>query len=402
VLGIVLLAGFLVVESRAAEPILPLSLFRIRNVTVSNAVGFIVGLSLFGSVTYMPLYLQVVRGHSPTGSGLLMTPLMAGVLVTSIGSGQLISRFGRYKVFPITGTALTVVGMLLLSTLDVSTTAARVSAYMVVLGLGLGMVMQVLVLVVQNAVDYSLLGVATSTATLFRSVGGSIGVAMFGAIFANRLAISLAENLPRGTRLPAAADPATVDRLPPRVHAPFVQSFVDALHPVFLAAAGIAFVGFVLAWFLKEIPLRRTVQTSEGVGESFAMPREATSLREMERIVSNLARRENRWRFYERLGKESGVNLSADEYWLLGRLGEGRRPHAGDGLAPALQGLEARGLVDDGRLTDAGRGQYERLVAARRQVLADLFAGWDPDEHEELRALLARFAAELEAEPPRR
>src|SRR5205085_450567 len=196
--GVVLLALFPLVEARATEPILPLELFRNRIFTVTSAVGFIVGLALFGSVTYLPLYLQVVKGQSPTASGLQLTPLMGGVLVTSILSGNLISKFGRYKPFPIAGTALMTVGLYLLSRLAVATPTWVAGAYMVILGLGLGMVMQVLVLAAQNAVDYRLLGVATSGSTLFRQVGGSIGVSVFGAIFSNKLGHELATRLPRG------------------------------------------------------------------------------------------------------------------------------------------------------------------------------------------------------------
>jgi EmrB/QacA subfamily drug resistance transporter len=189
-LGVVLLVAFLFVEARAAEPLVPLELFRNRVFTVTSAVGFIVGLALFGAVTYLPLYLQIVKGHSPTTSGLLLTPLMAGVLVTSIGSGQLISRFGRYKPFPIAGTALMTVAMLMLSRISVGMPTWETALVMVLLGFGLGMTMQVLVLAAQNAVPYELLSVATSGSTLFRQVGGSIGVSIFGAIFANRLGCS--------------------------------------------------------------------------------------------------------------------------------------------------------------------------------------------------------------------
>ena len=190
--GFVLLIGFVVVESRAAEPILPLEIFRNRVFSLTSAIGFIIGLAFFGAITYLPLYLQDVKGHSPTASGLLITPMMAGLLITSIGSGQLISRFGRYKPFPIAGTAIIALGLWLLSRLQVDTSTLVASVYMLVLGLGLGMVLQVLVLAAQNAVDYKYLGVATSGSTLFRQIGGSIGVAIFGAIFANQLANNLA------------------------------------------------------------------------------------------------------------------------------------------------------------------------------------------------------------------
>jgi predicted MFS family arabinose efflux permease len=188
VFGIALSVGFVLAERVAKEPILPLTLFRNRVFSVASLVGFIVGFALFGSVTYIPLYLQVVRGSSPTESGLQMLPLMAGVLIASIGSGQLITRTGRYKVFPIVGTALMVVGMVLLSRLTASTTTRVADLYMLLLGLGLGFVMQMLVLAVQNAVDYRDLGIATASATLFRSMGGTVGVPIFGAIFSNQLA----------------------------------------------------------------------------------------------------------------------------------------------------------------------------------------------------------------------
>jgi EmrB/QacA subfamily drug resistance transporter len=215
ILGVALLALFVVLERRAAEPILPLALFKNRTFSVTSAIGFIVGLALFGSVTYLPLYLQIVKGYSPTGSGLLLTPLMVGVLITSITSGNVISRTGCYRPFPIVGTALAAVAIFLLSRLAVSTPIWLAALYMLVLGLGLGMVMQVLVLAAQNAVSYEMLGVATSGSTLFRQIGGSIGVSIFGAIFANRLATELAKRMPRGIHVPTAASPAIVHQLRP-------------------------------------------------------------------------------------------------------------------------------------------------------------------------------------------
>jgi len=187
VAAVVFIIGFILVEQRAAEPVLPLTLFRNRVFAFTSAIGFVVGFALFGVVTYLPLFLQVVNGASPTISGLRLTPLMLGVLLTSITSGLLITRWGRYKIFPIIGTALMVVGMLLLSRMNEQTSVVLSSVYMLVLGLGLGLVMQVLVIAVQNAVDYRNLGAATSGATFFRSIGGSFGTAVFGAIFSNLL-----------------------------------------------------------------------------------------------------------------------------------------------------------------------------------------------------------------------
>ena len=228
------------VERRAVEPILPLELFRNRTFTVTSAVGFIVGLALFGGITYLPLYLQIVKGYAPTESGLLLTPMMAGVLVTSIGSGQLISRLGRYKPFPIVGTALMTAAMYLLSGLSASMPVWQTAVYMLVLGFGLGMTMQVLVLAAQNAVPYEQLGVATSGSTLFRQVGGSIGVSLFGAIFANQLASNLAGALPPGTQLPAAPNLEVISQLPAAIHGAYLDAFAAALGPVFAVAAAVS------------------------------------------------------------------------------------------------------------------------------------------------------------------
>jgi EmrB/QacA subfamily drug resistance transporter len=266
VLGVVLLVAFVFAEQRAKEPILPLALFRNRTFDVTSGIGFIIGVSLFGAVTYIPLFLQIVRGKSPTSSGLQLTPMMAGLLVTSIVAGRAISKFGRYKPFPIAGTALTAAGLGLLSRLDVHTTATQVALYMLVVGLGLGMVMQVLVLAVQNAVDYRMMGVATSGSVLFRQIGGSVGIALFGAIFINHLHANL-----HGLRgAPRSASPLLVRHLPAAVHAKYVSAFSASLHPIFVVAAGVAAFAFVLTWFLREVPLRQTTSVDAPAGDAAA------------------------------------------------------------------------------------------------------------------------------------
>jgi EmrB/QacA subfamily drug resistance transporter len=259
---LVALAGFIAVEQRVPEPLLPLHLFGNRVFAIASAVGFVVGLALFGSVTFMPLYLQVVKGVSPTGAGMTLTPMMAGVLITSIASGRVISRFGRYRPFPIVGTALMAVALALLATLGVASSITAAVVYMIVLGLGVGLVMQVLVLAVQNAVDYRHLGVATSAATLFRSIGGSIGVSLFGAIFAAGVVANLAAALPAGAPLPSVTAPAAIRALPDATRTLYLDAFTAALHPVFVYGAVIAVLAFALTWFLREIPLRGTVSTS--------------------------------------------------------------------------------------------------------------------------------------------
>jgi predicted MFS family arabinose efflux permease len=264
-LSIVLLPLFLLVESRAPEAILPLSLFRNRTFSVTSAVGFIVGFALFGAITYLPLYLQVAKGSSPTRSGLQLTPLMAGVLVTSILSGQVISKVGRYRAFPIVGTAIMSVAMFLLSRIEAGTSTWVAALDAAVLGLGLGMVMQVLILAVQNSVDYSVLGVATSGSTMFRQIGGSIGVALFGTIFASRLHTELAARLPAGTRIPKVINPSGIKHLPPAIHQGYADAVAAALHPVFLVAGGISILAFALAWLLREVPLKTQMRPGEAI-----------------------------------------------------------------------------------------------------------------------------------------
>jgi EmrB/QacA subfamily drug resistance transporter len=413
-IGIVLLALFLLAESRTTEPILPLELFRNRIFSVASAIGFVIGLALFGTVTFIPLYLQVVKGHSPTVSGLQMTPMMLGLLITSIVSGNLISRYGRYKPFPIAGTAVMTIGLILLSLLRTGTSSWLAAVYMLVLGLGLGMVMQVLVLAVQNAVDYRFLGVATSGSTLFRQIGGSIGVAVFGAIFANRLGGELAARLPPGAQVPRAANPAVIDRLPASVHDPYVAAFAASLRPVFLVGAGISLVGFAFTWLLREQPLRQSA-AAEGIGESFASPREDSSERELERIVSSLMQRQERERVYGEAIRAAGVEIRTPETWVLGRLGE-RGPISAvalaaelglpvERLADPLDSLERRGYVraaDDGvlELSPRGREVLERLVTAGRAQLALLLEGWQPDKDADLAPVLRRMARALVEEMP--
>ncbi len=270
VLAAVLLPLFVLAESRATEPIMPLSLFRNRVFVASSAIGFAVGLALFGAIVYMPVFLQIVKSESPTGSGLQLTPMMLGVLAASIIGGQLISRYGRYKVFPIVGTAVMTVGLLLLSRLGAGSSTWTASAYMLVVGVGIGMVMQVLVLAVQNSVDHRLMGVATSGAMLFRQIGGSIGVALFGAIFANRLGVNLADRLP-GVTLPKSANPKAVQHLPPAIHDAYVSAFAASLQPVFLVGAAVGVAAFLLTWLLREMPLRQSTGVGEATGEAFGL-----------------------------------------------------------------------------------------------------------------------------------
>ncbi|WP_126225597.1 MDR family MFS transporter [Burkholderia ambifaria] len=256
VLGLVALGGFVYEERLAAEPIMPLELFRQRTFVLMSLIGFVVGIALFGSVTFIPLYLQVVKGSTPSQAGMQLLPMMGGMLAMSIASGRLISRFGTYRPFPIAGTLLGGIAMALLSTLSLDTPLHTMYAYMALLGIGLGMVMPVLTLAVQNTVEFRHMGVATSGATLFRSIGGSLGVAAFGALFSHGLQSRLAQALPAGTELPPALGPAAVHQLPEAVRSAYLHAFAGSLHVVYLSAAGVIAIAFVLAWFVESAPLR--------------------------------------------------------------------------------------------------------------------------------------------------
>ncbi len=362
VFGVACLVALTFVERRAAEPILPPALFKNRVFVVTSAVGFVVGFALFGALTFLPLFQQTVRGLSPTASGLQLLPVMGGLLVTSILSGQVIARTGRYKVFPILGTAVAGTGMYLLSSLDETTSAGVAAFHMLILGLGLGMVMQVLVLVVQNSVPYDMLGVATSGSTLFRSIGGSLGTAILGAIFSGRLAAEV-----------AGGDSQT-------------RAFTDALHVVFLVAAGVVVIAFLLSWLIPEAPLRKTVDATV-VGDTIGGPVDTDSLRELTRALSRAAGRDRTLAFMKGVIERAGVDLSPAASWALLRLGapEGPTvaelaalPHVrADRLAAAMGELREGGLVAGERVTPDGRraARAARRRPHRRVARADLRVG---------------------------
>jgi EmrB/QacA subfamily drug resistance transporter len=424
--AILLVVMFVATERRAAEPVLPPHLFSNRVFTVTSAIGLIVGFALFGSVTYLPLFLQVVNGASPTGSGLQILPLMGGLLLTSIVSGQIISNTGRYKPFPIAGTAVMVTGLALLSTMSAHTSRLEASVFMFVLGLGLGSVMQVLVLAVQNAVDYSDLGVATSGATLFRSIGGSVGTAVLGSIFSNRLSSELASSLPAAAKGSlggggsVSLNPSALAKLPAPTHTIYITAFTDALSTVFVVAAVIAGAAFVLSWLLPQLELRETVSAGSGIGESFAIPKHTASLAEAGRALTALIGRDERRRLVERLAERAGVELSAAACWLIVRLHEDPAADipalCGDFEIPvqigerALDELVGAGLVTEVEIADGasehlvtaeGEEVVQRLVAERRASLARRCDGWSPEQNPELNELLLTLARDLAREPSR-
>jgi EmrB/QacA subfamily drug resistance transporter len=403
-IGVAGILAFLKAESRAAEPILPLRLFRNRVFAVTGAIGFVIGFALFGALTYLPLFQQVVRGDTPTQSGLQLIPVMAGVLIGSIGSGQAITRTGRYKAFPIAGTAIAAIGMVLLSRLDAGVSTLYASFAMFVMGLGLGLVMQVLVLAVQNAVDYAELGVATSGATLFRSMGGALGTAVLGAIFTNRLTHELSGS-PAAPSLSGSIDPTALKRLPAAARDAYTGAFTDAVSTVFLVAAAIVVVAFLLSWLIEERPLRQTVETA-GVGEAFASPGSGDSLTELTRELARLVGRERTRAFIERAVDAAGMDLPPGAAWLLVQGEEGLalgdpeaiaadRPITAGWVREQLDTLSARGLLLDGGLTAGGHATAERLIGARRDCLGSLIADWRPVDDPRVNDAIDRLAREL-------
>jgi EmrB/QacA subfamily drug resistance transporter len=414
--SVLALVLFTIVERKAREPVLPLHLFGQKTFVVTSIVGFIVGFALFGSVTYFPLYLQVVKGVSPTASGMQMVPMMGGMLVTSIMSGQLISRTGRYKIFPVIGTAVMTAGLFMLSRLTPASSTATASLLMLVLGVGLGMVMQVLVIAVQNDVEYRDLGVATSGATLFRLIGGSLGTAILGAIFSARLNDSLSRLFPAG-----AAHNMSVQallQLPAPARAAYSAAFTSALASVFLVATVVCAVGFVLTWLLPERPLRATVAAAardagNEAGEAFARPSDEDAVTaHLEAALSSLADRDVQRGHIQQIVDRAGETLTPLAAWLLVQLERSsdedwadlpmRRGIPTERVRGALDELRTRGLIRDDapstgrpKLTSSGCEVLDRLVLARRAHLSELAAEWDPSQQQDIGDYLRRAVRDL-------
>ena len=411
--GVLALVAFPFVERRAAEPILPLRLFRQRAFVIASAVGLVVGFAMFGSVTYVPIFLQVARGASPTTAGLQMLPMIAGMLTASIVSGQMISRTGRYKPFPIAGTFLMTVALGLLSTVSAGTGLALILPALLLLGMGMGLTMQVLVIAVQNAVDYRDLGVATSGSTLFRSVGGSLGTALLGAVFI----VGVTQALPSGAAVPNLQG---VAQMAPGDRAAYAGLFAGAMATVFRVAAGVALVGFGLSWLLPQRPLRDTLAATSGdvgeeMGEAMAMPRSPAHEEELVRGLAAVMDKDLQRQHIGRVIERAGLALTPAAAWLLARLDEDAGPperlapaspfayeevmHAADDLVRDGLARPAPEDKDGWHLTRDGCAQMARLVAARREHLHDLFAQWSPQEQSELAELVRRLSLQLVPQP---
>jgi len=257
---------FVWAETKAAEPIIPLSLFRDRNFTITTVAGLLTGVAMFGAIGYMPTFLQIANGINATESGLLLLPMLVGLLVTAIGSGLLMSKTGRYKWMPITGAALIGAALVLFSTLTADTTPLVTGIYLFVLGAGLGLTIQVLVLIVQNSVPHKVLGTATAANAFFREIGATIGSAVVGSVFATRLTQQLAETF--GTSENAGANsltPAAINALPDQLHDQISAAYADALTPIYLFLVPLMVIAVAMLFFIREVPLASTVPVMEGM-----------------------------------------------------------------------------------------------------------------------------------------
>ncbi|MEU2789392.1 MFS transporter [Streptomyces sp. NPDC007100] len=407
--SVALLAAFVFVELRAKEPMLPMHLFRNPVFTVCSALSFIVGFAMLGAMTYLPTYLQFVDGVSATMSGVRTLPMVAGLLGTSMLSGVVVSRTGRYRVFPIVGTGVMTLGLYLMSTMGADTGVWLESLYMFVLGLGIGLAMQVLTIAVQNTVNYHELGSATSGVTFFRTLGSSFGTAVFGTLYSNRLDPNLKSALAEAPGVPpqAAASPQALHQLPAAQARPVIDAYADTVNYVFQWVVPVAVAGFLMAWFLKEVPLRDSARAAAGdLGEGFAAPDSTDSDQQLERAVARTMRKAEGPVSLEVLAA-SGSPLTPGQAWALGQIHWRTRIHGETSLAAIAQAHRMPDEVlepvftravsagyarhDDGRLvlTEAGRAEIDRLIVAWRGWLDERLEGWTADDPED-RARLAR------------
>ena len=316
--SLVAIGGFIAVELRAEEPILPMRLFKEPVFAVCCALSFVVGFAMLGALTFLPTFMQFVDGVSATTSGLHTLPMVAGLLTMSISSGVIVGRTGKYKIFPVAGTATMAVGFVLLSRMGPDTSTFEQSLYLVILGAGIGMCMQVLVLIVQNTVDFSDLGVATSGVTFFRTIGSSFGAAVFGSLFNNFLEDPLADAV-RTSGAPAAAaqSPDALHALSPEMAAPIASAYADSLDQVFLYAAPVAIIGFVLALFLKQVPLRSNdVSIAADMGEGFAMPTTDSPDELLKNAVGRLIKQGSGMQL-RAIAERPGSKLDVSRLWAL-------------------------------------------------------------------------------------
>jgi EmrB/QacA subfamily drug resistance transporter len=391
--GIALLVGFVVVERRAAEPILPMWLFTRKVFAVCCALSFVVGFTMLGAITFLPTFMQYVDGVSATISGLRTLPLVLGLLLTAIASGNVVSRTGRYKAFPVVGSVVMAVGLFLLSRMDSSTPVALSSLYMFVLGLGIGLSMQVLTIIVQNSVPYTELGVATSGVTFFRTMGSAFGAAIFGTLYANFLADRLPAAVAQSPGVTATdlATPSALHALDPKLIAPIVEAYSSALQHVFLWASPVALVALALALALPQVRLSDNLQPSAmDLSDGFGMPESLHNDEFIARRAANLLYTRGREGLLEMLD-QADLGMDEGRVWALAQvygLNCSARPASVLRIArahrvpsvllrPAFEDLAGRGLVvgpeDDLTLTAEGGAVVDHLGEVfRNWIIANL------------------------------
>ncbi|MFE6102006.1 MDR family MFS transporter [Streptomyces laurentii] len=428
--GVVALGLFCWAETRAAEPMLPMRLFRNPVFTVCSVLSFVVGFAMLGAMTFLPTYLQYVDGDSATISGIRTLPMVAGLLVASVFSGNVVSKTGHYRIFPIVGSLVMGLGLYLLSLMNPSTGAGLSSLYMAVLGIGIGLCMQVLIIAVQNTVEYADLGTATSGVTFFRTLGSAFGTAVFGTIYANALKPNLADGIAGasavGARLGigpatvarAAVSPSGLHALPGPVAAPIVRAYADTLHTVFLWTVPVAAVGFVVALFLKQVALRDAARESApDMGEGFGSPTSGgDSAKLLELSVCRIIRRTD-LDTARRIVDTSDTRLDAAGAWAVMQVELFTRMvgHASLGLISAGRRVPPEVLlpvfdrmVDEGYLTRDG-SLLSHTAAGKREadVITRAWGDWLSREVEteqgrpsgpELRAATDAIAKKLVAE----
>jgi EmrB/QacA subfamily drug resistance transporter len=380
---------FVWVESRVAAPILPTRLFGSPLFTVCCVLSFVVGFAMLGALTFLPTYMQFVDGVSATTSGLRTLPMVVGMLSTSMGSGVLVGRTGRYKIFPVAGTAVMAVAFLLMSRMNPSTSALLQSLYLFILGAGIGLCMQVLILIVQSTASFEDLGVATSGVTFFRTIGSSFGAAIFGSLFTNFLRGRIGPAIAASGAPPAAANsPEALHRLPHAMAAPIVDAYATSLTQVFLWAVPVALVGLVLALFLPEVPLREMGNAAADLGDGFAMPTAQSPEEMLETAIGRLLRGEPGMRLRS-IAMRPDCPLDVAELWALLRInryqrafGRARITDIGDQLGIPYEVLEptfdrlvrgghAQRDVDRLSLTPSGARQVDFVTTLIREWIVD-------------------------------
>jgi EmrB/QacA subfamily drug resistance transporter len=411
ILSALAIVAFVFAERRAREPMLPIRLFRNPVFVVSSAIALVVGFAMLGAMTFLPTYLQYVRGVSATSSGLRTLPMVVGLFVASTAAGTIVGRTGKYKIFPVSGSALMAVGLLLLSRLDATTSFWILSLDLVVFGVGLGLCMQILTIIVQSTSEYRDLGVATSGVTFFRSLGGSFGAAVFGAIYANHLAHTLPPALAASPGLPpaAAATPGTLHSFPADVIAPVVGAYSDTLQIVFLAAAPVAGVAFVLSLFLKQVPLRDAARANAtDIGEGFGVAEPADAERNLELAIARLMAKEGRLAM-PAIRQSSGTMLDDTNGWCVAQVHLRRRhgqPTGMDDIAqfamvpsgvllPAFHNAQAAGYLAGDPvswdLTEQGQREWDKFSAGLKGWLTSQLEVKGADDARQLDAALGRL-----------